>query len=133
MTEPTRWAQIKDKGVNWGFAILGVVAFFSILGNDIQGHTNGQLVQKSITVSNRNHAKSATVSAETQRLVKKVSALQDQHDADIANESQLLMGIKAADAELGQFAAWIISVNVSICGGLHLTCPPIPNFAPLPS
>lgn len=133
MTEPSRWAAIKDKAVNWGFALLAVIAFAGIVGNVVQSRTNGKLAQHAVDVSNRNHAKSAAQNAEILGLVKKVSALQDQHTADIANESQLLMGIKSADGELGQFAAWIISVNVSICGGLNLSCPPVPNLAPLPS
>lgn len=136
----SRASDIKDRLVNVGAALIVIVGLSGVAYGITEAHTNAQLTAKSITVSNRHHNASAAQQAQIISLGKQNKTLNEEnnkllteHSADIANESQLLMGIKAADGELAAFAAWIVSVNMDICGGLHLSCPPPPSIAVLPA
>lgn len=72
-----------------------------------------------------------------------ISRLQQDVSKAITTDSAVILALPVADAELGQFAAYSISVNQVLCtdivivakaSGLTLpACPAVPKFAPLGS
>lgn len=127
MSERTRWAAIKDKGVNWGFALLAVITFASVIGNVIQGHTNEALAQKALTTQHNFHQQNVATQAQIKHLTAETGK---KDDAIIAAQQQghaLLMAVAGLQMEINQqlpaAVAGLTKGQAQINAYLHyLTC-----------
>jgi hypothetical protein len=108
-----------------GLGIL--IGLSSLIGNVVLGVTL-------LVVQSDDHHETTTQQSNTAGQVAAVRALETE-------VNHVILGLPAADKELGQFAAYTIAVNEAICAdivkvaattGIALApCPAVPTFAPL--
>lgn len=132
-------------------AVLGILVVVAILvslvvvGMKFVSATNANtaLTKHSIAVGNGHHRSTAKKEQEIIALQKANHALGEQHSADIANASQLLMSNLQADSELNALGVYIAESNLANCAnsaasarasGAKVTpCPPLPKITSLPT
>lgn len=146
-------------------AVLGILALAAILVTlavfvgkfGAATDANTALTKHSIAVGNRHHKQTSQQDDEIAAILKQHSALLNQikvlqqqnqalgnqHTADIANESQLLMSNLAADGDLNLLGVYIAESNLANCtnsaaaakaaGATVVPCPPLPKITSLPT
>lgn len=121
LVKKVNWKKVRDYTINVVVGLLFMYAFAGTTYGLYEAHQNNNLSSQIIQLNNRHHDQQVT-----------------------ANKKQLAQGaaLKKVDAELGQFAEYIVVSNLANCDSIKTiaatfritvpSCPALPKFQPLP-